>query len=188
MAATTRTAVKPAAKRHAILRRPGFFIFSIYPDQAGTNIRDSRGGGLERETGFEPATLSLGMGSAACQDSAAANNPLDSLDAKGVPAALDRSGFAAFVTREAPIEPHAIARDACSASDGPRASRAAACSRPAFPMREAWLRVREVAAQLRVSTAMVYRLIERGELTHVRVSNAIRISPAELAAYFEKNP
>ena len=57
-----------------------------------------------------------------------------------------------------------------------------------LPMREAWLRVREVAAQLRVSTAMVYRLIERGELTHVRVSNAIRISPAELAAYFEKNP
>jgi hypothetical protein len=34
MAATTRTAIKPAAKRHTILRRPEFFIFSIYPDQS----------------------------------------------------------------------------------------------------------------------------------------------------------
>src|SRR5712664_1410890 len=35
MATTTRTAIKPAAKRHTILRRPEFFIFSIYPDQSG---------------------------------------------------------------------------------------------------------------------------------------------------------
>jgi excisionase family DNA binding protein len=35
--------------------------------------------------------------------------------------------------------------------------------------------VREVAAQLRVCTATVYDMIERGELEHVRVSNAIRV-------------
>jgi excisionase family DNA binding protein len=40
--------------------------------------------------------------------------------------------------------------------------------------------VRDVARRLRVSTATVYRLCERGELHHVRVSNAIRIAPRDL--------
>lgn len=35
--------------------------------------------------------------------------------------------------------------------------------------------VKEVAAALRVCTATVYSMIERGELEHVRVSNAIRV-------------
>jgi excisionase family DNA binding protein len=43
--------------------------------------------------------------------------------------------------------------------------------------------VREVATKLGVSTATVYALCERGELVHVRVSNAIRIAPADLAAF-----
>src|SRR5438105_9540400 len=37
------------------------------------------------------------------------------------------------------------------------------------------LTVREVAAQLRVCTAIVYRLCEEGRLPHVRVLHAIRI-------------
>jgi excisionase family DNA binding protein len=37
------------------------------------------------------------------------------------------------------------------------------------------LTVREVAAILRVSTFTVYAMVERGEVEHVRVSNAIRI-------------
>ena len=37
------------------------------------------------------------------------------------------------------------------------------------------LSVREVAARLRVCTATVYDMIERNELEHVRVSNAIRV-------------
>lgn len=37
------------------------------------------------------------------------------------------------------------------------------------------LTVRVVAARLRVCTATVYDTIERGELEHVRVSNAIRV-------------
>ena len=45
------------------------------------------------------------------------------------------------------------------------------------------LTVREVAAELRVSTATVYGLIDRRELAHVRVSNAIRVAATELAAY-----
>ena len=42
--------------------------------------------------------------------------------------------------------------------------------------------VREVAGRLRVSTATVYRMCERGELGHVRVSNAIRVPEAAVAA------
>jgi excisionase family DNA binding protein len=41
--------------------------------------------------------------------------------------------------------------------------------------------VREMACQLRVSPATVYRLIDLGELRHTRISNAIRISPSDLA-------
>jgi excisionase family DNA binding protein len=37
------------------------------------------------------------------------------------------------------------------------------------------LKVKEVARILRVCTATVYNMIERGELEHVRVSNAIRV-------------
>ncbi len=35
--------------------------------------------------------------------------------------------------------------------------------------------VKEVATALRVCTATVYNMVERGELEHVRVSNAIRV-------------
>jgi excisionase family DNA binding protein len=42
--------------------------------------------------------------------------------------------------------------------------------------------VREAAERLAVSTFTVYGLCDRGELPHVRVSNAIRIAPADLAA------
>ncbi len=45
------------------------------------------------------------------------------------------------------------------------------------------LTVRDVAARLNVSTAMVYKLCDRGELPHVRISNPIRIAPADLADF-----
>jgi excisionase family DNA binding protein len=38
----------------------------------------------------------------------------------------------------------------------------------------------EVAAVLWVSTATVYNLCHRGELPHLRVSNAIRVKPEDL--------
>ena len=44
------------------------------------------------------------------------------------------------------------------------------------------LTVQEVAEQLQVSTATVYRLCDRGELAHVRISNAIRI--ADIASLY----
>jgi len=45
------------------------------------------------------------------------------------------------------------------------------------------LTVREVAERLAVSTFTVYGLCERGELPHIRLSNAIRIARADLAAF-----
>jgi len=44
------------------------------------------------------------------------------------------------------------------------------------------LTVRDVAVRLKVSRATVYALCDRRELAHFRISNAIRIAPAELAA------
>jgi excisionase family DNA binding protein len=44
----------------------------------------------------------------------------------------------------------------------------------------------EVAARLRVSTATVYKLCKRGELPHVRVSNAVRVSPIDLEAFIAR--
>lgn len=43
--------------------------------------------------------------------------------------------------------------------------------------------VREVAVALRICTATVYRICERGDIAYVRVSNAIRIPAASLAEY-----
>jgi excisionase family DNA binding protein len=45
------------------------------------------------------------------------------------------------------------------------------------------LTVKEVAEQLGVCTAIVYRLCDRGDLRHCRVVTAIRIRPFDLAAY-----
>ena len=45
------------------------------------------------------------------------------------------------------------------------------------------LTVREVAERLAVCTATVYALVERGEIWHLRISNAIRIHPDDLEAF-----
>jgi excisionase family DNA binding protein len=47
---------------------------------------------------------------------------------------------------------------------------------------ERLLTVREVASRLGVCRATVYAMVERGELRCVRVSNAVRIHPADLSA------
>ncbi len=49
------------------------------------------------------------------------------------------------------------------------------------------LTVREVAQCLSVSTATVYALCKRHELAHLRVSNAIRVIPAELEFFLMRN-
>jgi excisionase family DNA binding protein len=49
-----------------------------------------------------------------------------------------------------------------------------------------FLTVRQVAARLSVSTATVYKLCASGELAYVRVLGAIRVAPADLAAYLRR--
>jgi excisionase family DNA binding protein len=51
--------------------------------------------------------------------------------------------------------------------------------------RDHLLSVRDVAAQLGVCTATVYRLVAAGQLAHVRVLNAVRVAPQDLAAFAE---
>src|SRR5262249_32759053 len=46
-----------------------------------------------------------------------------------------------------------------------------------------FLSVKTVAARLGISSATIYKLCEGGDLPHVRVSNTIRIAPADLTAY-----
>ncbi len=48
------------------------------------------------------------------------------------------------------------------------------------------LNVRDVAARLGVCTATVYALCDRGELPHIRISNAIRIAPRDLEEFLDR--
>ena len=48
---------------------------------------------------------------------------------------------------------------------------------------ERLLTVREVAARLAVAASTVYALCAIGRLPHVRVANAIRVSPDDVAEY-----
>ena len=45
------------------------------------------------------------------------------------------------------------------------------------------MRVRDVAEQLGVCNATVYRLVEAGEIRHVRIVNSIRIRPDHLEEF-----
>jgi len=60
------------------------------------------------------------------------------------------------------------------------------CSPFAAPVLQAFLTVREVAARLSVSTATVYKLCTTHQLPCVRVLGAIRIAPADVAAYIRR--
>jgi len=53
---------------------------------------------------------------------------------------------------------------------------------------EGFMTVAEVAKHLGVSRSTVYQLCERGELQHVRVSNAIRVSLMAVATFVGKRP
>jgi len=50
------------------------------------------------------------------------------------------------------------------------------------------LTVRDVAEILSVSRATVYRLVDTGELMHVRVANSIRIPAGGLETYLFRDP
>ena len=51
---------------------------------------------------------------------------------------------------------------------------------------ETLMAVREVAAALRVKPVTVYNLCAQGKLTHVRVSNAVRVASDAIARYLNQ--
>ena len=111
---------------------------------------------LERETGVEPATLSLGKyesgiagGHKAPQAVVTARSADDAQFQRTPPEATIRQDFAS----------------------------------PLLPDFSASLTVKEVAVRLRVCTATIYRLCTSGELPHFRVGAAIRIREADLRAF-----
>jgi excisionase family DNA binding protein len=123
---------------------------------SSTSISENQQLGLERETGIEPATLSLGKYES------------------GI-AAGRKASQAIVTTRSAddtPFQPTppeaAIRRDFAS---------------PLLPDLSASLTVKEVAARLRVCTATVYRLCTTGELSHFRVGASIRIREKDLVSF-----
>ncbi len=117
---------------------------------------------LERETGFEPATLSLGTrftySPTDVRPSQALGNPGGLEGARVQPSQPKQGVFGFLVT---PLLPESVTAGA---------------------LPERMLTVREAARRLEVSTATVYKLCTRGELAHVRLLNAIRIAPDALAA------
>jgi len=142
--------------------------------------------GLERETGFEPATLSLGT---RAKKPAVCGSGWQTSEnrAVGERGPNDRSPtLGEFRMCEAPVEPHDVTHDLPTAVTG--ASEAGPRRREFLSDAVAWLTVAEVARQLRVSSATVYRLVDRGQLRHARVSNAIRISRLDLAGYLGGAP
>ena len=62
---------------------------------------------------------------------------------------------------------------------------AATAARPRVLQDDRLLSVREAAEQLGLCTATVYQLVGEGQLPHVRVLNAIRVAPRDLAAFVE---
>jgi excisionase family DNA binding protein len=131
---------------------------------------------LERETGFEPATLSLGR--RVHQPSIFPSAPNSS----------ERLGSGRIVTSQNPqrlgTAPNRPAAPLLQGTNAPATT--GAPLRVVDGGRGNLLTVRDVAGRLGVSTATVYKLAARGDLPNVRVSNAIRIHPEDLAAYMKR--
>jgi excisionase family DNA binding protein len=54
-------------------------------------------------------------------------------------------------------------------------------------MQEKFMKANEVAEILNLSKAMVYRMIQRGELSSLHIGTAVRIRPSDLDAFIADN-
>ena len=122
---------------------------------------------VERETGFEPATLSLGNGPAG---------------GPGVPSPSQVLGCSGGEAGSG-VHPSQLLQGVFGFLATPLLPDDATGAEP-----EPLLSVRQVARRLGVSTATVYKLCSRGELAHVRVLNALRIPARALAALPRAGP
>ncbi len=117
---------------------------------------------MERETGFESATLNLGSGFT---------------DGPGVPSGSQAVGTAES-TRGADVQRSQPKQLLPGDFATPLLRDVQASAVDAEPM----LTVREVARGLAVSTATVYKLCASGKLRHVRLLNVIRVPASAVAA------
>jgi excisionase family DNA binding protein len=135
---------------------------------------------LERETGFEPATLSLGNGPQ--------RNAAVSSGSQSVPIAEN-------VEETGEVARQALPQSFTSTTGGTNRCVAPVLrsSGASVPARKALRTVDEgeghllslaaVAAFLRISRATAYGLCDSGKLPHVRIGNTIRIERAVLSAF-----
>jgi len=114
---------------------------------------------MERETGVEPATLSLGK---------------------------YESGIAASQNASQAVVTARPADDALFQPTPPEGGFSKTFASPWLPGLSCSLTVKGVAARLRVCTATVYRLCTSGELPHFCVGASIRIREQELRAFCSK--
>ena len=123
--------------------------------EASQNRESSPACGMERETGFEPATLSLGT--------VFTESPTTCKDVQPFAIPADPVSDAVQRSRENPLlfEDFAtpVLRRKLTVGTTP----------------ERFLTVREAARRLKVSTATVYKACARGEMPCVRVVNVLRI-------------
>ena len=135
------------------------------PESVGF-LQGTQGLHLVGETGFEPATPW-------------SRTPADPVGAGG----SDRTQSQVVEIPDSRVHPrsHSVAQ---ITSDGtPRGAPVVRTSATPLALVQALLTVKEVAARLGVCRATAYRLIEQGGIPHIRVSNAIRVRPADLDAY-----
>jgi excisionase family DNA binding protein len=125
--------------------------------------------GLERETGFEPATLSLGT--------VFTESPTTCKDVQPFAIPTDPVSDAVQRSRENPLLFEDFATPLL------RSRRAVGAAVPG-----AFLTVREAARRLKVSTATVYKACARGEMPCVRVVNVLRIPEGGLGGRRKGGP
>lgn len=144
--------------------------------------RGKRAGLSVEPTGIEPVTYALRKPHGAAPQSVTAYQPSGTAALSG-PA--DSPGFHPF----SPV----IARHGASMVRGRSRAHHGAAERitrgfevAAADAAPAVLTVKQVAARLQVSTAVVYRQVETGALGHVRIGNVIRVTEADLAAFLAR--
>jgi len=142
-------------------------------------------------------------GPGSSQGDANGTNPADSLHTDTSPQSSDSqlsTGFAkSFATRLLPesgaTRAHGGAQAASSgqgATPAPKTRQRASVAPTPADLRVIWggrdrlLRVAEVAEQLAVCDATVYRLCERAELPFVWIGNSMRIRPDDLRAFLDR--
>jgi len=126
---------------------------------------------VERDTGLEPATFSLGMGIRTVGD---ASTPLQAVGMIEEPSKRDLQA----VGTRAPIEGNCvpIVSPENQLKGGGGSSRGTSRDQPL-------LSVKEVACQLGIATATVYGLCAERRLAHVRILNGIRVAKSDLDAF-----